>query len=154
MGVNIRKKRGKLYLDIYSGGKRTWEALHLTLSRDKEQNKEVLRHAEVCRSLREMQLLTGAWNLQDPVAAKKRLVTYLEEYAKKHTSPTAIQCCLYHLKNFPGGAAILLSQAPARGNSRPAGDYDCAVRTISFFSPRSCLDKGTTRGLWLPPERG
>jgi hypothetical protein len=58
MGVKIRVKRGKLYLDIYAGGKRTWEALYLTLTTDKSQNKEIMRLAEICRSKRETQLLT------------------------------------------------------------------------------------------------
>jgi hypothetical protein len=50
MGVKIREKRGKLYLDIYAGGRRAWEALHLTLTSDKKQNKEIMRLAEICRS--------------------------------------------------------------------------------------------------------
>ena len=41
MSVKIREKRGKLYLDIYQGGKRTWESLHLELTKDKTQNKEI-----------------------------------------------------------------------------------------------------------------
>ena len=43
MSVKVREKRGKLYLDIYLGGKRSWEALHLTLTSDKTQNKEIMR---------------------------------------------------------------------------------------------------------------
>ncbi|MDR1215965.1 MAG: hypothetical protein LBK25_04705 [Treponema sp.] len=50
MGVKIRKSRGKLYLDIYQNGNRRWEALHLSLTKDREQNKEVMRLAELCRS--------------------------------------------------------------------------------------------------------
>jgi hypothetical protein len=38
MSVKIREKREKLYLDIYAGGKRTWEALRLTLVNDKNKN--------------------------------------------------------------------------------------------------------------------
>jgi hypothetical protein len=73
MGVNVREKRGKLYLDIYENGKRTWEALHLTLTNDKAQNREIMRLAEVCRSKRETQLLTGSWDIQDPIAGRKNL---------------------------------------------------------------------------------
>jgi hypothetical protein len=59
MSVKVWEKRGKLYLDIYIGGKRTWEALRLTLTPDRAQNKEIMRFAEICRSKRETQLLTG-----------------------------------------------------------------------------------------------
>jgi hypothetical protein len=71
MGVKVREKRGRLYLDIYNGGKRTWESLHLTLTADKAQNKELWRIADLCRSKRETQMLAGAWNIQDPVSGKK-----------------------------------------------------------------------------------
>jgi hypothetical protein len=72
MGVKIREKRGNLYLDIYAGGKRTWEALHLSLTSDKTQNKEIMRLAEICRSKKELQLLAGSWDIQDPIAGRKK----------------------------------------------------------------------------------
>jgi hypothetical protein len=87
MGIKIRVKRKKLYLDIYTGGKRKWEALGLTLTNDKDQNRNIMKLAEICRSKRETQLLTGEWNIQDPVSGRKRLVTYLEEYSKTYANP-------------------------------------------------------------------
>jgi hypothetical protein len=71
MGVKIRKERGKLYLDIYAGGKRTWEALYLTLAPDKTQDKEIMRLVEFCRSKGETQELTGFWDIQDPIVGRK-----------------------------------------------------------------------------------
>ncbi|MDR0643452.1 MAG: integrase, partial [Treponema sp.] len=67
MGVKIRQKGKKLYLDIYVKGARRWEALHLTLTQDKAQNKEIKRLAEMCRAKREMQVVSGEWGLLDPV---------------------------------------------------------------------------------------
>jgi site-specific recombinase XerD len=114
MGVKVREKRGKLYLDIYHGGKRSWEALHLTLTSDKMQNKEIRRLAEVCRSKRETQLLAAAWDIQDPVAGKMRLATYLEDYAKTYGSPGNVRNLIFHVKEFPGGETVLISQVSPR----------------------------------------
>ncbi|MDR1326421.1 MAG: site-specific integrase [Treponema sp.] len=114
MSVKVREKRGKLYLDIYLGGKRAWEALGLALTGDKAQNKEIYRLAEICRSKRETQLLTGAWDIQDPVSSKKRLVAYLAEYAKTYASPGSVNSCIHHIKHFPSGETILLAQVTAR----------------------------------------
>jgi integrase len=110
MGVKVREKRGKLYLDIYMGGKRTWEALHLTLTNDKNQNKEIMRMAEICRSKRETQLLAGSWDIQDPIAGRKKLVTYLEECAGARENNDYITGCIRYLKKYNNGETIQLSQ--------------------------------------------
>jgi site-specific recombinase XerD len=110
MGVKVREKRGKLYLDVYLGGKRTWEALHLSLTKDKEQNKEIRRVADIARSKRETQLMTGAWNLQDPVAARKKLVTCLEEYSKTYANPRIVGSLIYHVKKFNNGETVQIAQ--------------------------------------------
>jgi hypothetical protein len=39
MGVKIRINKGKFYLDIHTNGKRTWEALHLSVSPDRNRTK-------------------------------------------------------------------------------------------------------------------
>jgi hypothetical protein len=57
--------------------------LNLTLTADREQNKEIMRLADMCRSKREMQVLAGAWDIQDPITNKKKLMTFLEECAKE-----------------------------------------------------------------------
>jgi integrase len=114
MSVKVREKRGKLYLDIYQGGNRTWEALNLTLTADKVQNKEIMRLADVCRSKREMQLLAGAWNIQDPISNKKKLMPYLEECAKERKNNDYITGCIRYLKGFGNGSTIQLSQITPR----------------------------------------
>jgi hypothetical protein len=110
MSVKIREKRGKLYLDIYTGGKRTWEALRLTLTTDKNQNKEIMRMAEICRSKRETQLLAGSWDIQDPIAGRKKLITYLEECVKARVNNDYITGCIRYLKQYNNGSTIQLSQ--------------------------------------------
>jgi integrase len=110
MSVNVREKRKKLYLDIYQGGKRTWEALHLTLTADKNQNKKIMSMAEICRSKKETQLLTGSWDIQDPVAGRKKLIAYLEECAKVRVNNDYITGCIRYLKKYANGDTIQLSQ--------------------------------------------
>ena len=65
MGVSVRVNRGKIYLDIWHNGRRKWESLGLTLPADETQQAEVMRLAEVCKSKREMQILSEKWNLND-----------------------------------------------------------------------------------------
>ena len=110
MSVKIREKRGKLYLDIYKDGKRTWEALHLELTKDKVQNREIRRLAEICRSKRETQFLTGAWDIEDPTAGKKSLAKFMEDYAKTYKKPSPVLCCVKYVKEFQGGGAVRLGQ--------------------------------------------
>jgi hypothetical protein len=80
MSVSVRKKRGKLYLDIYENGTRKWEALHLSLTDDKDTNKETMRLAEICRAKRELQVVSGEWGLIDPVAAKETLYSFIKRW--------------------------------------------------------------------------
>ena len=112
MSVKVREKRGKLYLDIYQGGKRTWEALHLELTKDKTQNKEIWRLAEICRSKRETQLLTGAWDINDPIAGKISLIGYLEKYSSNYKSPSVVNCCIKYIKEFHSGSIQLIQVTP------------------------------------------
>lgn len=110
MSVAIRVKSNKLYLDIYNAGKRTWEALHLSLTQDKDQNKEIMRLAEICRSKRETQLLTGSWDIQDPIAGRKKLISYLDECAAERKHSDYITGCIRYLKRYQNGETIQLVQ--------------------------------------------
>jgi site-specific recombinase XerD len=112
MSVNLREKRGKLYLDIYQSGKRTWEALHLELTKDKAQNKEIWRLAEICRSKREMQMLSGSWNINDPIAGKISLISYMEKYSRNYKKPNAVNCCIKYIKEFHGTSIQLIQVTP------------------------------------------
>ncbi|MDR0475613.1 MAG: site-specific integrase, partial [Treponema sp.] len=110
MSVKIRKKRGKLYLDIYENGHRKWEALHLTLTDDKTHNKEAMRLAEICRAKRELQVVSGEWGLIDPIAAKKTLHAYIKQMDDSGKHGNKIHNVLKHLKAFPSGSTIQISQ--------------------------------------------
>jgi integrase len=110
MSVKIREQRGKLYLDIYQGGKRAWESLHISLTKDKTQNKELWKLAEVCRAKREAQLLAGAWDIQDPTASKQKLVTFIEEYSTHYANKKLIGSLLFHIRRYSNGASIQLVQ--------------------------------------------
>jgi len=81
MGVNIWENRGKLYLDIWYNGRRKRESLGLTLPADKTQRAEIMRLAEVCKSKREAQILSGEWGLVDPVSGKQTLIEYMNGIA-------------------------------------------------------------------------
>jgi site-specific recombinase XerD len=112
MSVKVREKRGKLYLDVYQGGKRTWESLHLELTDEKSHNKEIWRLAEICRSKREMQLLSGSWNINDPVAGKISLIGYMEQYSRNYKNPSPVNCCIKYIKEFHSGSIQLIQVTP------------------------------------------
>jgi integrase len=106
MGVKIRQKRNKLYLDIYWQGMRRWEATKLTVTADKAQQKEVMRLAEVLRSKRELQLVSGEWGLLDPVEGKRSLVSYAEELAEGMNPKTHLPKVLRYLREYAGPLQI------------------------------------------------
>jgi integrase len=103
MGVKIREKRGKLYLDVYYNGRRKWEALDLSLPVDKTQRAEIMRLAEVCKSKREAQLLSGEWGMVDPVGGKQTLIEYMARIAATRGQNDFSHKAIKYLKLFPGG---------------------------------------------------
>ena len=153
ISVKIREKRGKLYLDIYQGGKRTWESLQLELTKDKVQNKEIWRLAEICRSKRETQFLTGAWDINNPISGKISLIKYLESYAQTYKKPSPVNCCIKYVKDFHGGSTIQLGQITAKW----VDDFQCFLLkqkdlsqyTASFYSRilRSALNRAVTQDM-------
>ena len=114
MSVKVRVKRGKLYLDIYQGGVRKWEKLGLELTKDKVQNKEIMRLAEICRSKRETQFLTSAWDISDPIAGKISLIKFMEDYSKnyKTKSKNVVDRCIKYLKEYSIGGIQLVQITP------------------------------------------
>lgn len=114
MSVKVREQRGKLYLDIYLNGVRKWESLHITLSEDKKQNKELLKFAEICRSKREAQLLTGEWDIKTDGAGRISLVAYLKNHAAHHANPKPIESLIHHLEKYANGAMIQIGQVSSK----------------------------------------
>ena len=108
MSVNIREKKGRLYLDIYVEGRRTWEATGLSVTADPEQNKEVWRLAEVLRSKRELQIISGEWGMVDHLGSRQSLYSYSLKVAKQTNNKRLLKASK-HLKNYRGGETIKLS---------------------------------------------
>lgn len=106
MSVKIREQRGKLYLDIYQNGARRWESLHLTLTDDKKQNKELLRLAEICRSKREAELLSGEWSIKAQGEDKMPLREYLKRYSKRYEDKKPVMALVRRLEKYKDGAGI------------------------------------------------
>ncbi len=82
MGIHVREKRGRLYLDIIEGGRRRWERLGLELTDDPSMRKEIRKLAESIRIKRMMQLAAAREGLIDPVAGKGTLLAFAQEVAK------------------------------------------------------------------------
>jgi integrase len=153
MGVMIRIKKGKLYLDIYTNGKRVWEALHLSISTNKAQNKEVMRLAEVCRSKREIQLVSRAWEVLDPVASHKTLLAYIKEMAQGRSPKDRLVKIQEYVNRYPGGAAIRIDKITDRWfrdfqtyllketnlSTTTANSYELAMRFIFNLAVRDHL---------------
>jgi len=110
MSVKIRKKRGKLYLDIYAHGRRKWEALHLTLTGDRTHNKDIMRLAEICRVKRELQIVSGEWGILDPGSDKKTLYVLAKEMVDSGKYAVRISSVLQYLDKYPGGKTIQISR--------------------------------------------
>jgi integrase len=111
MGVKIRINKGKFYLDIHVNGNRTWESLHLSVSTDKKQNREIMRLAEICRSKREAQIVSGEWGLLDPVESKKTLYAYLSELGEgRSKQKDRVVKVKPYLEKYPGGTTIQIGQ--------------------------------------------
>jgi integrase len=115
MGVKIRVKREKLFLDIIHKGDRHWESLGLSVTADKAQMKEVMRLAEISRSKRETQLFSGEWDLLDPVSGKKSLYDYLTELGKdRDKRKDRVNKVLQYLEKYHGGKSVQLGQISAK----------------------------------------
>lgn len=113
MSVKVREQRGKLYLDIYHNGTRKWESLHITLSDDKKRNKELYRLAEVCRTKREAQLLSGEWGIKGDGADRITLAGYVRNYAK-NTNTKSMTVLARHIESFDNGAVIRIGQVTSK----------------------------------------
>jgi len=98
--------KGKLYLDIYSDGRRKWESLGLRLEGDAKQDAETWRLANLARSIRERQLFSREWNLFDPIAGKKKFEDYCEEIAKTMPADSHLVKALPYIRDYARGARL------------------------------------------------
>jgi len=115
MGIKVRQKGKRLYLDIYVNGKRTWEALNLTMTNNPETNRENMRLADFARAKREQQVFSGQWGLQDKTSAKITLYAYLKSMSEgRNKQKDRVYKVLHWLEKYPGGNAIQLGQVTAQ----------------------------------------
>ena len=102
MGVFIREKNGHLYLDYRINGRRSWDALHLTIGTDERHNRDARKLAEIIRSKKELQIVSGEQGLLDPVEGKRPLVAYAELLAEKQDPKNPLPKSLRYLREYAG----------------------------------------------------
>ena len=106
MGVFIRQKGRHLYLDYRVGGRRYTEALHLTVTEDERHNREARRLAEIIRSKKELQIVSGEHGLLDPVEGKRPLVEYAEKLAETQPPKNPLPKSLRYLREHAGALQL------------------------------------------------
>ena len=115
MGVKIREKRKKLYLDVYIDGRRRWEALGVSLTDDKTHNKQIWEFAEICKAKRELQVAEGKWGVLDHLGGKTALYVYVKKMAEgRNKQKDRIWKVLPYLEKYPGGQTIQLAQITSK----------------------------------------
>jgi len=137
MGVFIREKNKRLYLDYRLNGRRHTESLHLQLSTDERNNKEVWRFAEIIRQKKMLKIASGEHDLLDPTEARRPLVQYAETLAAKQDPKNPLPKSLRYLREHAGNVQIgavtekwvdgyreYLLQQPALGPSTAAKYLD------------------------------
>jgi hypothetical protein len=106
MSVFIRKKalsdgRKSIYLDYYFNGKRKYEFLSLYLTKDRLNNKEVMRLAENIRIKRDLEIQHSEHGFIPAFKKRLNFVDYFEQQAKsKSVNEKTWWCCLKHLQDF------------------------------------------------------
>lgn len=110
MGVKVRIKRGHYYLDIYYNKLRRWESLHMTKTGNAHIDKEQDKLAEICRARKEMQLLSGAYNVPDSNGGRIPLYDYMEGIGAGKKNRKVYEETLKYLGKISGGRIIRLNQ--------------------------------------------
>jgi hypothetical protein len=59
-----------------------------------------------------MRLLSGAWDINDPITGKISLIGYMEKYSKNYKNPSPVNCCIKHIKEFHSGSIQLIQITP------------------------------------------
>jgi site-specific recombinase XerD len=157
MGVHIRERKRRLYLDVYNKETRFYVSLGLTLTGVHSQDKQVYQIAEICRSERELQIARGDWNLADQLTSKKTLYQYLQEMSRGRTHTDRVRTVLPCLEKFPGGTTISLNRITAQWlrdfQNFLLKDCSLSVSTASCYElgVRMALHQATREGI-LPRD--
>lgn len=162
MGVKIRI-RGKgqyVYLDINYRGMRRWESTGLSVPTDTRGKREILSLAEAIRRKREMQIVSGRFQLLDPVASKKALISYAEEVSKGYEKKMHLPKSLKYLRLFAsntllcdvderfmdGYRAFLLSQKTL-GATTAAHYLDALKALLTRAERERLIDRNPSKGM-------
>ncbi len=105
MKVTLRKKKLKdgrfsYYLDIYNQGSRNYEFLGIQTSKDKLQNKELLKIAEQVRNKKELELLSGYYDQISSLVKDTLLKKYYKAIADKKGKKSFHAVSYKHLDGF------------------------------------------------------
>jgi len=111
MGVSVQNKGSTLYLVISQGRKRIWQSLGLKLTGDARQDKDIYKLADITRSKREMQIVSGEWGIVDQTGGSMSLLAYARKIAEGKQAKDHLTKSLKYLEQY--GAEIQLSQISA-----------------------------------------
>lgn len=148
MSVNIWINKGRIFLDIYTGGRRWRESTGLSVCIDKNQNKEVMHLAEILRSKKELQVVSGANGLVDPILSKQSLYQYVKTQGskqyKKHNWNKVLPHLMRYDPNIQLGAITPLwfegfqNWLLKENNLAPqtCENYCCGIRTLMKLAVR------------------
>lgn len=112
MGIKLWINRNKIYLSICRNGTRWRESTGLTISENKQQQKEVLQLAEILRSKREVSLIAEDNGLLDPSKKDTILYDYIVEMGKGKTREHQTHKCLPWIEKY--GARVRLAAVNSR----------------------------------------
>jgi site-specific recombinase XerD len=108
--VQLRKKpigNGKqsLYLDIYLNGNRSYEFLRLYLTKDRTNNKDVMKLAESIRAKKELEINTQEHGFVPSFKKRIKIVDYYESITRKKDpdKSTSYYSTLAHMKRWGKG---------------------------------------------------
>ncbi len=160
MGVKIRQKGMYLYLDIHYRGIRRWESTGLSVPKDALGKKEILALAEQIRRKREIQIISGRFQLLDPIVSKKMLISYAEEVASTYERKMHLPKSIKYLRQYAGTTllcdvderfmdgyrAYLLSQK-AIGPTTAAHYLDALKALLSRAERERLLDRNPAKGM-------
>lgn len=110
MGVSIRIRNGIIHLMYRAGNRRCEETTGLRVSSVPEQNREVMRLAEILRSKREIELVRG-FNGMEPAESRMTLYDYVKKCAA--SSGSGMEKVLPYLEMF-GGRLVKISAVTPR----------------------------------------
>jgi len=146
--VKLRKKptssgKQSLYLDIYMNGSRSYEFLKLYITKDRIQNKEILKLAESIRAKRELEINNQVHGFVPSYLKRITLLNYYESVAIKRVDDKnkSFFSTLAHLRRYGKGnipfAAI--DEKWLEGFENYLKDLICENSILTYFNNLKAL---------------